>query len=109
MDQGYTLDELVGEYEEIKELIDDFPNGALEFHGKTGCTDLESILPDCKVGVQKALEVYLIDLRRQIRERLDDDENSQLAVTQVETEQIEEPDHAIPKNDYRRQQNSAKG
>ena len=103
-DWGYTMEELVTEYEGTKGLIKDVEEGALIVRGENGYTDLESVLPEAKEKIRKDLEVYLIDLRTQIRERLEEDERQQLKLMEP-VEEKADPAAALPKNDYRRHQN----
>ena len=99
----------VEEYQFLRDAIQMIEDdGHIKICGGGIETRLEALLPEETVErirryVFGELCVHMMELRQGIREILDLDEKEQLNIGQVET--INET-IAIPKNDYRRQQNS---
>lgn len=105
--------DLTKTYIKTKQLVDDLKNGSAE---AAVVGDVVTMMSEIFEGdhfdgiMQKELEVYLIDLRTKIREELARDEKEQLEMRVVEDRSEETACvNAIPKNDYRRQQNSMEG
>lgn len=104
----------VEEYEKVKRLIRDIKEGA------TLCVDkgdgvyasLDELFPDtCGSYIDKLkddLQVYLIELRQEIRDILDEDEELQTGVVSGKKEN-NQPATVFPKNDYRRHTQEDKG
>ena len=99
----------IEEYQLLRDVIRTMEDGGhFKICGGGIETRLEALLPEETVErirryVFGELCVHMMELRQGIREILDLDEKEQLNIGQVET--INET-IAIPKNDYRRQQNS---
>lgn len=89
-------------YEYVKGMLNDLDNSVLylENFGR-----IDVILPRAKDLIRKELNVKLLELRAEIREQLDKDEQEQLKLPEPAEEKTEEPAAGIPKNDYRRHQN----
>lgn len=104
--------ELFEEYELIGRVLCDLKDGAATIKIERPCWDgttsveIEDVLPEYTNRVIDTLNVYWIDLRRQIREKLDIDEEGQTGLPEPAMVEQLVVDEAIPKNDYRRQQNS---
>lgn len=102
--------DLTKTYIKTRQLVEDLKHGNAE---AAVAGDVVTALSEIFEGghfdriIQKELEVYLIGLRTMIREELEADEKEQLEM-RAEESQSEGPAYvnAIPKNDYRRQQNS---
>lgn len=105
--------DLTKTYIKTKQLVDDLKNGSAEaaVAGDVVTRMSEIFEGDHFDGImQKELEVYLINLRTKIREELARDEKEQLEMRVAEGRSEETAYvNAIPKNDYRRQQNSMEG
>ena len=103
--------------EALKKLRDD-GYMLLTEPGEWGAKRLESVLPEevverIKKEIIGEMGVNLIRLRAEIREILDADEKEQLMLEEIEEEKEAEKeeeerqqDMGVPKNDYRRGQNS---
>lgn len=106
------IKELAVEYDWVGSTLNDLIEGKAKLYFYDLAKDMvtknvEDVFPDYTENLIKDLKVYWIDLRKQIREKMDEDEAEMLETTAAEPGMIAEPEHAIPKNDYRRQQNSA--
>ena len=106
------IKQLANEYDWVGRTMNDLIEGNAKLYfydlAKNMATkNVEEVFPDYTESLIKDLKVYWIDLRRQIREKMDEDEAEMLETAVAEPEMTTETAHVMPKNDYRRQQNSA--
>lgn len=91
--------------------------GGVAIIPKFGRYELREINPEAAEKIEKMivdeLNVYIIQLRSEIREMMDADEKEQLMLEEIEEEKeaeqeekVRQQDVGVPKNDYRRGQNS---
>lgn len=95
------------EYENVKQLINDLTEGAtLCVHTEDGVyACLDELFPGTsgsyKDKLKDELQVYLIELRQEIRDILDEDEELQTGTITGRRQEVQ-TDSVFPKNDYRR-------
>lgn len=94
------------EYEQIKKLLSGMEKEAhlIIDVGAGGFFDIDDIFSESHhlERIRDDLEVYLIELRKEIRDILNEDEETQTGVVSQKTEPIAPPGSILPKNDYRR-------
>lgn len=104
------LVQLVEEYELISRITNDLKAEKAELRIYSfECQDwleVGEILEGVDEKIAQRLDVEVIDLRRRIREKLEEDEGKQTGLSEpAMVEQLVTND-AMPKNDYRRHRNS---
>lgn len=102
-----SLKDYAEEYENVQGLIRDMEEGALICvdRGDGVYTDIRDVFPDHNYHEKMLndLQVYLIEIRKKIRDKLDADEMEQTGtVTQKPSETADAYMGVYPKNDYRR-------
>lgn len=94
------------EYERIKQLLASMESEAhlIIDVGAGGFVDVDDIFSESHhlERIKDDLEVYLIELRKEIRDILNEDEETQTGTVSEKTEPIAPPGSIYPKNDYRR-------
>lgn len=100
-------------YQQVREGIRMLESGGSVYIGENGggYTFLNAVLPDStakrfKREIIEEMKGCMIALRSQIRDVLDADEKEQLKFAEEEEAVSGYVDQVVPKNDYRRQQNS---
>lgn len=97
------LQELLSEYKLVREMLEMAETEDIYMGGFGRECPLTSVIPRSRDLIKKELNVKQVELRAQIRQKMDEDERQQLGIE--EKEPAADPAAGIPKNDYRRHQN----
>ena len=90
-------------YEEIRKILKEIETEPI----RIGTWRIDDVIPRSRDMLKKELNVKMVELRGEMRRRLDEDERKQFGMPELKEVKAEpkDPEAAVPKNDYRRHQN----